>query len=95
MQSPALDPHAPSPAVKDGFSGPANLIGLAKGVASPNGEKGQWSKWLCVAIEEKLKRDGHWPTSDAPLRSELLALAEDIGLPAALDTLRARARRAA
>lgn len=89
------DPNAISPAVKDGFSGPANLIGLAKTVASPNGEKGQWSKWLCAAIEEKLKRDGHWPTSDAPLRAELLALAEDIGLAAALDTLRARARKAA
>jgi hypothetical protein len=90
-----ISPAKPSRAVKEAFSGPANLLTLAKSVASPDGEKGLWSAYVCAAIEEKLKRDGHWPTSDAPLRAELLALAEDIGLPAALDTLRARARRAA
>lgn len=88
-------PPSSNPAVKEGFSGPRDLVELAKKVASPNDEQGQWSKWVCVAIREKLIRDGNWPQGDGALRHELLALAEQIGFEPSLEVLRRKARTAA
>jgi hypothetical protein len=58
------------------------------------------SEVVCKALVHLFETDGFkrpsaGDTSKDEHRAELLALAEDIGLPAALDTLRARARRAA
>ena len=58
------------------------------------------SEVVCKALvhlfdSDGFKRPSAGDKTSEDRRSELLALAEDIGLPAALDTLRARARRAA
>jgi hypothetical protein len=91
-----------SNATKTEFSGPADLLALAHKAADPKGrhegekwivgERGAWSEWLCIAIKEKLVRDGHWPTAENELKAEVLAMAEIVGLPAALETLRKKAR---
>lgn len=57
-------------------------------------EKRSASNYIALLVERDLRAAGLIGTEEK-YRSELLAIAEDIGLPAALDTLRARARRAA
>jgi len=57
-------------------------------------EKRSASNYIALLVERDLRAAGLIGVEEQH-RAELLALAEDIGLPAALDTLRARARRAA
>ena len=57
-------------------------------------EKRSASNYIAMLVERDLRAAGLIGDLEQA-RAELLALAEDIGLPAALDTLRARARKAA
>lgn len=103
-----------SRSLKEGFSGPRDVLELAHKIADPKGrfensrwipgESGAWSRWLCVAITEKLERDepsalaalrGQVPTASEQLDAEILATAAEVGKPAALEALRKKLRTAA
>lgn len=68
-------PASSNPTVKENFSGPCALLTLAKKVAAPKKAHGLWSQWICAAIREKLKREGHaLPDEDVgPEQSEIFA----------------------
>lgn len=57
-------------------------------------EKRSASNYIALLIEHDLRAAGLLPEGEQA-RAELLALAEEIGLPAAIETLRRKARLAA
>lgn len=89
-------------AEKEEFSGPADLLALAHKAADPAGSlidgrwkvatRGAWSRYVCAALQEKMIRDGQWPTTENEIKARIMGTAEEIGLQKSLDGLRGMLR---